>query len=92
MSANFEELDFRPTAIGTLSLRRRRQLSTGIDIFEIKLGDEWCSIAKPGTRRFDQASRQYAATICGLSVYGMAACGAKRPFTRGIRRWAHRGS
>jgi spermidine synthase len=41
MSANFEELDFRPTAIGTLSLRRRRQLSTGIDIFEIKLGDEF---------------------------------------------------
>ena len=40
MSVNFEELDFRPTAIGTLSLRRRRQLSTGIDIFEIKLGDE----------------------------------------------------
>jgi spermidine synthase len=41
MSVNFEELDFRPTAIGTLSLRRRRQLSTGIDIFEIKLGDEF---------------------------------------------------
>ena len=41
MSANFEELDFRPTAIGTLSLRRRRQPSTGIDIFEIKLGDEF---------------------------------------------------
>ena len=41
MSANFEELDFRPTPIGVLSLRRRRQLSTGIDIFEIKLGDEF---------------------------------------------------
>lgn len=41
MSANFEELDFRPTPIGVLSLRRRRQPSTGIDIFEIKLGDEF---------------------------------------------------
>ena len=41
MSVNFEELDFRPTPIGVLSLRRRRQLSTGIDIFEIKLGDEF---------------------------------------------------
>ena len=41
MSANFEELDFRPTPIGVLSLRRRRQLSTGIDIYEIKLGDEF---------------------------------------------------
>jgi spermidine synthase len=41
MSINFEELDFRPTPIGVLSLRRRRQLSTGIDIYEIKLGDEF---------------------------------------------------
>src|ERR1700749_2348173 len=41
MSANLEELDFRPTPIGALSLRRRRQPSTGIDIYEIKLGDEF---------------------------------------------------
>ena len=41
MSANFEELDFRPTAIGVLTLRRRRQPSTGIDIYEIKLGGEF---------------------------------------------------
>jgi spermidine synthase len=41
MSVYFEELDFRPTAMGALSLRRRRQLSTGIDVYEIKLGDEF---------------------------------------------------
>jgi spermidine synthase len=41
MSVNFEELDFRPTPMGVLSLRRRKQLSTGVDIFEIKLGDEF---------------------------------------------------
>ena len=41
MSVYFEELDFRPTAMGVLSLRRRRQLSTGIDVYEIKLGDEF---------------------------------------------------
>jgi spermidine synthase len=41
MSLYFEELDFRPTPMGTLSLRRRRQLSTGIDVYEIKLGDEF---------------------------------------------------
>ncbi len=35
----FEELDYRPTPIGALSLRRRRDLRTGEDIFEIKLGD-----------------------------------------------------
>jgi hypothetical protein len=33
MSLYFEELDYRPTAIGVLSLRRRRSLSTGADIF-----------------------------------------------------------
>ena len=41
MSVYFDELDFRPTAMGALSLRRRRQLSSGIDVYEIKLGDEF---------------------------------------------------
>ena len=41
MSIYFEELDFRPTPMGVLSLRRRRQLSSGLDIYEIKLGDEF---------------------------------------------------
>jgi spermidine synthase len=41
MSIYFEELDFRPTPMGVLSLRRRRQLASGLDIYEIKLGDEF---------------------------------------------------
>jgi spermidine synthase len=41
MSVYFEELDFRPTPMGVLSLRRRRSLTTGVDIYEIKLGDEF---------------------------------------------------
>ena len=41
MSALFEELDYRETPIGALSLRRRRELKLGIDVFEIKLGDEF---------------------------------------------------
>jgi spermidine synthase len=41
MSVNFEELDFRPTPMGVLSLRRRRSLTSGGDIYEIKLGDEF---------------------------------------------------
>ena len=41
MSKLFEELDYRPTPIGALSLRRRRELSLGVDVFEIKLGDEY---------------------------------------------------
>ncbi|WP_022729121.1 spermidine synthase [Fodinicurvata sediminis] len=41
MSLLFEELDYRPTDIGALSLRRRRELSLGVDVYEIKLGEEF---------------------------------------------------
>lgn len=41
MSAFFEELDYRPTPIGALSLRRRREMSLGVDVIEIKLGEEF---------------------------------------------------
>jgi spermidine synthase len=41
MSVYFEELDYRPTPIGALILRRRRELSLGVDVFEIKLGEEF---------------------------------------------------
>lgn len=41
MSALFEELDYRETPIGALSLRRRRELSLDVDVFEIKLGEEF---------------------------------------------------
>jgi len=40
MSLSFEELDYRVTPIGALSLRRRRELTSGADVFEIKLGAE----------------------------------------------------
>ncbi len=40
MSRDFAELDFRETALGELSLRRRRVLSLGgMEVFEVKLGD-----------------------------------------------------
>lgn len=41
MSAAFEELDYRETAIGALSLRRRIQPALGVEVYEIKLGDEF---------------------------------------------------
>ena len=41
MSVHFEELDYRATPIGALSLRRRREPKLGVDVFEIKLGDEF---------------------------------------------------
>src|SRR5258708_37073945 len=37
MSVNFEELDFLPTAMGVLSLRRRRHPTSGVASYEIKL-------------------------------------------------------
>ncbi|CAN5151592.1 hypothetical protein BH11PSE4_BH11PSE4_34210 [soil metagenome] len=41
MSINFEELDYRPTPMGVLTLRRRRKPGSEIDVYEIKLGDEF---------------------------------------------------
>lgn len=61
MSVNFEELDFRPTPIGVLSLRRRRQAATGIDIYEIKLGDAFLM------------SSQFTAAEIALARLGLAA-------------------
>ena len=41
MARQFEELDFRSTPIGDISLRRRHEPRIQADVFEIKLGDEF---------------------------------------------------
>lgn len=41
MSARFQELDYRQTPLGELSLRRRRDPASGADVHEIKLNDEF---------------------------------------------------
>jgi spermidine synthase len=41
MSSYFEELDYRSTPIGALSLRRRHEPKLDVDVFEIKLGEEF---------------------------------------------------
>lgn len=41
MRRAFEILDDRPTPMGELVLRRRRQLSLGVDVYEIKLGEDF---------------------------------------------------
>lgn len=62
MSINFEELDFRPTPIGDLMLRRRRMMQFGDrDIFEVKLGEDFLM-----TSLFHEAESQ-------LSILGLAA-------------------
>ena len=40
-SARFAELDWSPTPIGEISLRRRQDPVSGVDIFEVKLGDDF---------------------------------------------------
>lgn len=41
MSARFEELDWRPTPMGEISLRRRRDPLSGEDVYEVKLDDDF---------------------------------------------------
>jgi spermidine synthase len=41
MSARFQEIDWRPTPMGDISLRRRRDPASGDDVYEVKLGDEF---------------------------------------------------
>lgn len=41
MSVRFEEIDWQPTPIGEISLRRRRHPVSGDDVYEVKLGDEF---------------------------------------------------
>ena len=41
MSARFEELGWRQTPMGVISLRRRFDLSVRADVYEVKLDDEY---------------------------------------------------
>jgi spermidine synthase len=61
VSIYFEELDYRPTPMGALSLRRRRQLTSGVDVYEIKLGDEFLM------------SSQFTSAEIALARLGLAA-------------------
>lgn len=66
MSKFFEELDYRPTPIGALSLRRRREHRLGVDIIEIKLGEEHLM------------SDLFTASEIALADLGLAACTGDR--------------
>jgi len=41
MSARFEEVDWRATPMGAVSLRRRRDPQSGDDVYEVKLDDDF---------------------------------------------------
>ena len=56
MSLNYQELDYRPTPLGDLMLRRRRMPQLGdTDIYEVKLGDYFLM-----SSLFHEAERQLA--------------------------------
>jgi len=61
MSALFEELDYQPTPLGALSLRRRREPRLGVDVYEIKLGEAFLM------------SSLFTASEVALAQYGLAA-------------------
>lgn len=41
MSRRFEELDWQATPMGEISLRRRLEPTLGVDVYEVKLGEEF---------------------------------------------------
>jgi len=61
MSALFEELDYQPTPLGALSLRRRREPRLGVDVYEIKLGEAFLM------------SSLFTASEVALAQHGLAA-------------------
>lgn len=66
MSRLFEELDYQSTPIGAVSLRRRRELTLDVDVYEIKLDDEFLM------------SSLYTASEVALAEHALAALGAGR--------------
>lgn len=67
MSHLFEELDYCPTPIGALSLRRRRELRLGVDVYEIMLGQDFLMTSL------------FTASEVALGRLGVAACPGPRP-------------
>ena len=64
MSAKLEELDWRQTPMGELSLRRRVEPSLQVDVYEVRLGDEFLM------------SSLFTVAEVELARLGLAACTA----------------
>jgi spermidine synthase len=93
VSRQFEELDFRPTPLGDLSLRRRRVPSLGdFDVFEIKLGDAFLmsslftrveiALAELGLAGF--ADRELDVVVGGLGLGCTAHAALQNPAVRSL--------
>ena len=47
MKPDFEELDYCNTPMGEITLRRRTEPSLGVEVYEVKLGDEFLALSVP---------------------------------------------
>ncbi len=92
MSALFEELDYAPTPIGALSLRRRRHLASGEDIYEVKLGDDFlmsslftqAEIALADIGLAEAAGGDLDVLVGGLGLGYTAAAALRNPHVRSL--------
>ena len=73
MSLSFEELDFRPTPMGVLSLRRRRRPMSDVDVYEIKLGDEFLMSSQFTAAEIELARLGLAALTAALNGHSSSA-------------------
>lgn len=93
MSPLFQELAFAPTAMGELSLRRRRILSIDTDVLEVKLGEEFLmsslftvgeeALATLGLAALDRSDLDVI--VGGLGLGYTAAAALKDPRVRRLR-------
>jgi spermidine synthase len=67
VSAIFEEIDRRATPIGEISVRRRVEPTLGVDVYEVKLGDEFLM------------SSLFTVAEIALADLGLAACTGSEP-------------
>lgn len=65
MSRLFEELDYAPTPIGAISLRRRHILALRTDVYEILLGEEHLMSSLFTASEIALADKGLAALSCG---------------------------
>ncbi|MEX2445084.1 MAG: spermidine synthase [Alkalispirochaeta sp.] len=81
MAALFSELGFQPTPLGDLSLRRRTMLSLGVEVYEVKLGDEYLmsSLFTESERELGRLGIARAADATARGDGGHAAEGARSP-------------
>jgi spermidine synthase len=92
MSALFEELDYRTTSLGVLALRRRKDLATGQDIFEIKLNEEFLmsskfTVSEEALARLglaDLVDRSLSIVVGGLGLGYTAAAALRNPQVRSM--------